>query len=559
MDLKAFTRSGRRLASVSATLWLLSSPAWAQVESRPLEQLDLWSAAGRDTGLPADLWRGTSGELASAVLAQIAEKPLSPAMSRLARRMLAAGAAAPEGGGADSALAAARARALLALGDPNAALTILDRTPRVEASEALSRVRAEAALTLGQEAKACETGARLQENRDGAWWLKLRALCHAFAGETAAGQVTLDLWRQQGGKDAAFDRLAGAILSGSAPGKAAAGDALEYAASRRLKLDPAPALASAPPAVLIAVARDSETPQDARRDAVARALRLGLISAENVRALYTPPSAAGAPAVTDGAAPSNPAAPDYATLAKDTTARAEAALSTAAALTGDAAVRQAAVLALLRRAKSPVEFQAMARLVQPRIAELVQAGVALEDPVLFAAASAAAGDPATAQAIRAGIEQNTAPDSGPLELALLDALITTAARAPSGPVLDRLVERGALGDAKPKAKAQAAALLTAATGAPLSPGARAQLATFDVPAAKATPARLTALAMAADGKRPGEAALLALSIAAQQPAGLGVADRAAIVRALTAAGVTVEAAAIALEGLVALQRPEPAK
>jgi len=559
MDLKAFTRSGRRLASVSAGLWLLAGPVSAQVESRPLEQLDLWSAAGRDTGMGADLWRGTSGEMAAAVLAQIADKPLSPAMGRLARRLLATGAAAPEAAGDDAALAAARARALLALGDPDAALTILDRTPRVEAVETLSRVRAEAALTLGQESKACETGNRLQENRNGAWWLKLRAWCHAAAGETAAAQVTLDLWRSQGGKDAAFDRLMSAVLSGSAPGKASAADALEYAASRKLGLDPTSALAAAPPAVLIAVARDSYAVESARREAAARALRLGLISGESARALYTPSTTTGAPAATDGAAPPNPAAPDYAALAKDRTAGAEAALSTAAALTGDPAVRQAATLALLRRAGSPAEFQALARLVQPRVAELVQAGVALEDPVLFAAASAAADDAATAQAIRGTIEQNAAPDSGPLELALLDAMIATAARKPSGPVLDRLVERGTLGDARPKARAQAAALLTAATGASLSAAARAQLATFDVPAAKATPARLTALDMAGDGKRSGEAALLALSIAAQQPAGLGVADRAAIVRALSAAGLDADAANVALEGLVALQRPEPAK
>ncbi|NEX92306.1 hypothetical protein G3573_05955, partial [Caulobacter sp. 17J65-9] len=97
------------------------------------------------------------------------------------------------------------------------------------------------------------------------------------------------------------------------------------------------------------------------------------------------------------------------------------------------------------------------------------------------------------------------------------------------------------------------ALLLAATGAPMTPGARAQFAAFDPPAGKASPARLAALSDAARAKLPGETALYALSIARQQPNALSLADRAAVVRALTDAGLKEDATRIALEGLVAAQ------
>ena len=71
---------------------------------------------------------------------------------------------------------------------------------------------------------------------------------------------------------------------------------------------------------------------------------------------------------------------------------------------------------------------------------------------------------------------------------------------------------------------------------------------------KASPARLMALARAGAEKRPGETLLLALSIAEQQGAALALADRAAIVSALAAAGLTDEARAIAFEGVIALER-----
>jgi hypothetical protein len=563
MTLSAFTRSARVAASLSATVAaivvaLAADPVCAQVKSESLGALDLWSTPGRATGLPADLWSGASPVLVRAILDQVGDRPVSPALMAMARRVLASGAAAPDGAGSDMALAGARARALLALGDPEAVAVILARTPRIEASETLSRAKAEVALLMGRDQEACDVGQALQENRDGLWWLKLRAYCSLVADQGGAAQVTVDLWRQSGGKDAAFERLMTVAATGvtgkSAP---ALDDALDLALSRRLGiLDAAePQLASASPAVIAALASDPKAPPGVRLEAAARALRLGVVPAEVVRELYAPPTPPPAlAAVTDGPAP-----PTIAELAKNPTALAEARLTAMALRSADPVEREAAAVALLGRARYAGEFIGLARLIAPALPEIVRSGAPLHDPVLFAMAAAVAGDTATADAVRGKIEQDKAPGPGipsigAHDLALLDALIAEGSGRRAGPVLDRLAERGGVGDPKLRAKAQGAALLLAAAGQPLSPEAKAELAAFDVPPAKASPTRLTLLSADGAHRLRGETALLALAIAEQQPTGPSLADRAAIVQALHEAGLEDEARAVAIESLLVLIR-----
>ena len=200
---QGFTRWAGLLASAAL---FVAGPALAQneVEAEALRGLDLWSAAGDSTGLDADLWDGASLGLAELVVPRLGTRPLPPALSRLARRLLATGARAPAGAGQDPTLAAARAQALIRLGDPRAAFDILSRTAGIEASEPLTRARAEAALWLGEDEAACAAAEALRAGRDDAWQLKLRAVCHLLAGQDARAQITYDLWRQRDETDAAF-------------------------------------------------------------------------------------------------------------------------------------------------------------------------------------------------------------------------------------------------------------------------------------------------------------------------------------------------------------------
>lgn len=167
-----------------------------------------------------------------------------------------------------------------------------------------------------------------------------------------------------------------------------------------------------------------------------------------------------------------------------------------------------------------------------------------------AIAAVAAGDLGSAQSLRAGLTTESVSAD---ELALLDGLIAAASGRMDGPALDRLIERGGVGDTKARGKMQNAAIILAALGAPMSPQTRGEFARFaGAEPGKATVARGLALDLAGEGRLQGETALLALWMSADfGAAGPPTGDRARIVRALRAAGLEEDARAFAVEGLLA--------
>lgn len=539
---------------VALTLAAAATGASAQVQSQALKPLDLWSAGGRDTGLPDTLWKDTSPDLARQVLGVLPDRPLSPAMATLARRVLATAAAAPDGAGSDAGLAALRIRALVSLGDLAAAEQVLSRTPSIEASEALSRMKADVALLNGRDQDACDAARNLQQGRDGQWWLKLRALCGYVDKQPAAAQVALDLWRQGGGKAPAFERLLSAAINGLDPGKPSVDDPMVYALSRRLGLDLAPLASTAPMPIAAAMARDPNTPPAARLEAMSRALRLEAFPVQTVREAYL--AAEGVTTAPAGTAPPgwNAATRPLPTLAQasaDPGATGEAALFAIAMTSHDMGEREAAISALLGRSKTNIDYLALSRLASPAIARLAEDQPALRDPILFASASAMAWDVKTAQAIRSNIRLDSGAGATALDLALLDALIACRSSKGEGLALDQLVDRGGAGDPKARGRAQAAALLMAETGARMSPRSMAQFSAFELAPGKTSPARLAALDAAATDRRMGETALLALAVAEPAAQGLSTADRAAIAAALLRAGFKREASEVVAQGLIA--------
>lgn len=229
-----------------------AAPAFAQVEVAPLTALDLFSNGSRETGLGDDVWKGASADIARQVIPQIGTKPLSPAARALAVRLLSTGAAGPDGAGDDPDLVAARARALLALGEPKAAAASVARVGDMSGSPALSEVVAEVSLITGDDARACKVGDGLATGRDGLYWLRLRAYCQALAGQGEAAQLTLTLANEKG-RDPVFSRLLNAVVAGAGdPGAGSFRNGLEVALSRKLGLAYA-ASDSVPPAIRAAL------------------------------------------------------------------------------------------------------------------------------------------------------------------------------------------------------------------------------------------------------------------------------------------------------------------
>jgi hypothetical protein len=512
---------------------LLCDASYAQVQVQQLAAPDLFSIGTGSSDLPADLWQGSSAALVRTMLPRLAEKPLSPAAAALARHLLSAAGNAPEGVGDDPQVAGQRAEVLLRLGDAAGVAAIADHTPQLAQKPELARAAAEAALILGQEDKACALGDALVTGREGVFWLRLRAFCQVRAGQAAPAQLTLDLAQQQA-RSPDYDRLMAALLSAATGAMPALDDALDFAISKRVSTDWAPALASAPAAIAVAVARDASAPASARLEAAARAARLGLPTPE-AYAVVSPPPADLASADQPGAA-------------------GEAALIALASATNDLTLKESAVLALLKRARDAAEFQALARLSAPAIDQVMAAHPVLRDPVQFAVAAAAAGDIASAKAARAEVGQGGSAAPNPVDLALLDGLIAAAASPPDPAALDALDAVAAHAEGAARNRTAATLALLGGLGAPLSPQARFDVAGSDLGQSALASGRALALEQAADAGRIGDVALYVLAQAADAgPAGPSPGDRALLVRALARAHLDADARAYAVEGLVALQ------
>lgn len=165
-------------------------------------------------------------------------------------------------------------------------------------------------------------------------------------------------------------------------------------------------------------------------------------------------------------------------------------------------------------------------------------------PSLAVAAATGGADPATPRFDTTAIDAQI----GGLAQAVVAGL------PPEGGVSALIAAASDATDPKTRPRLQAAAVLLAALANDLPGQDRARLAAMPVPEGKAPAGRSLALEAAADTRRVGEAALLALWTAAEAgAAGPAVGDRARIVRTLIRVGLADEARLFVLEGLAGLK------
>ena len=251
-----------------------TTPPPVPVQAAPLSAPDLFAAdAGKPTGLPGDLWKGASLDLARTVMPMAVTRPMTPAAQAFALRVMSTASSAPEGGGSDTDLAAARVYVVLSLGDPVGARTMLEHTPGVRQSAALSQVAAEADLVLGRDDEACSLGDNLAAGKDSAYFRRLRVFCLLKAGDKPGAQLAYDLTSEQA-KDDVYKRLMGAAVSGQTTGvQASLRNGLEYALSRQMGLDPTPAMDKAWAPVATMLALDAREPAPLQAAAAAMIAR----------------------------------------------------------------------------------------------------------------------------------------------------------------------------------------------------------------------------------------------------------------------------------------------
>lgn len=152
------------------------------------------------------------------------------------------------------------------------------------------------------------------------------------------------------------------------------------------------------------------------------------------------------------------------------------------------------------------------------------------------------------------------PPTPSYDLAFIDGQIgglgqsVVSGLPPEGGVSALIAAAADAADPKTRPRLQAAAVLLAALSNDLPGPDRARISTLAVSEGKAPAGRNLALEAAADSRRVGEAALLALWTCAEAgPAGPAAGDRARIVRTLIRAGLADDARLFVLEGLAGLK------
>lgn len=487
--------------------------------------------------LPQTMWQGTPRALVAAALPRLAPTG-SPVLQDLSRRLLLSNAVAPQGADAPDApsLATLRVGRLMALGDADGALALIDALPTTMSSEDLDRDRVELRFAKDDTEGACRDVQTGIGRHQGVWWDRALIACQALAGDQAKASLGLGLLReQQAPPDPAFDTLVTAL--GGHPAKL---DKLPDAHSMLIKLLaaaklplPADAVASADLLSLRAWAANEAVPPLQRLAAAERAAALGALRPQALADLYGKvefkPEELGA-AIKQGKAPIAPR---------------ERALLYRVARTDPAASVRAAVLArLLADAKKRGEFITMARVVAPILHELTPSDELASFAPDAVRAIYAAGRAEAAQAWLAHVDGAAVPG-----MRLLTRLATGVA-APGG---DAALQDAVVAVSKRDA-AQGALMLSLLPelGIAVTPGDWAPLIGAPHGAAMPDFAVWTRQQEATTGKRVGETVLMTLLLARAGDHLSGepiVLSRA--VAGLKAVGLESEARAVALEAALA--------
>ena len=487
--------------------------------------------------LPQTMWQGTPRALVVAALPRLA--PIgSPTLQDLSRRLLLSNAAAPQGADAPDApnLATLRVGRLVALGDADDALALIDALPATMGSEEIDRDRVELRFAKDDTDGACRDVQTGIGRHQGVWWDRALIACQALAGDQAKASLGLSLLReQQAPPDPTFDTLITVI--GGHPAKL---DKLPDAHPMVIKLLVAAKLPLPPDAVASAdllslrewVANGAVPPLQ-RLAAAERAAELGALPPAALGELYGKiefkPEEIGA-AIKQGKAPTVP--------------RDRALLYQVARTDPAASVRAAALESLLADAKKRGDFITMARVVAPILGELTPSDELRSFAPDAVRALYAAGRAEAAQSWVAHVDGTAAPAM------LLLTRLATGATAPGG---DAALQDAIVSVSKHDA-AQGALLLSVLPeiGITITPGDWAPLIGAPHGAAMPDFAVWTRQQEAANGKRTGETVLLTLLLARAGDHLSGepiVLSRA--IGGLKAVGLDGEARALALEAALA--------
>lgn len=286
--------ASKRLAAGLCLATIAAAPGLAQTAPpQPVEETtlarDAFSSGVLSRGegaLPSDLWRGANAGRLNALLALAPARLAGPAMGEVLRRVLLSPGDAPDGAGPS--LGGRKLLALARAGFIDEARTIASLSSAPRNDPWVGQALAVADLLSGDLNAACGRNAALASGRDADFWMKLRLLCYAAAGERDAADLTLTLLREKGALAGADEILLTAAATGVSPKTPAAPrTAMHLAAVRQIGLPLAPGLlAEAQAGVLKAVARDARFDAATRIAAANGAAAMGVATRGELAAFY---------------------------------------------------------------------------------------------------------------------------------------------------------------------------------------------------------------------------------------------------------------------------------
>ncbi len=491
-----------------------------------------------DGGLAPDLWQGSRRLVIEDGLSVLVPPPPSPAAASLFRRLLVSRGDLPQGGTTGRSILAMRLENLYAAGFAQETKALAGLVPSGELNAQMAAAAARASLALGEPDAACQQLTRLPADGEpddpyAAFALELGALCQARSGMQVAALLSVDLAREQGASDATFISLATQAAGG--PSLNIPSDeiftSLHYALAQEAGRElPDNVVDRAEPALYPALARNDSLGWPDRLAAAERAVARGLINARDLAEFYRR-------AIVEGANNANPRVSAFGVAldAPDATARVEA---IASAFAETPAAQWPAILPA---------YSGALRAVNPAMAHA-------DNAVFMTEALSLIGDPMRADAW-IGIAITAAPE----QTARLEALARIATPSTSSYALPWNPEqtlratdvRLASEDTQALWLTAAEIRTVAALGLPVPQSIWAQFDDLEMPGRRIPDNTLRWLRTAADGQRTGEAALATfVALDNDLPSELTPASLAAIVEALAASGLEADARQLAVEALV---------
>ena len=274
-------------AIVVATAAFFSAPAMAQIESDSMGDLNAWGQRylpSDEKEFPSNLWRSSDDDTLLTLLQSVSPADLNPSERRLLRRVILSPATRPRGAQAE-ALLAERARLMLALGEARAAAALFPQLEQDTQGLDAETLAVDLDMASGQEASAC--GALSGAANDGAYWLKLRAVCAVLQDNFSGAQLAIEVAAAQGVNDPwMVEAIFAAAGDMPNPPNARFDSGLNIALSSKAALDTSRiTLATDRPDLAAATARHARVPIDVRARNAEIASEAGLIDAEDRRAI----------------------------------------------------------------------------------------------------------------------------------------------------------------------------------------------------------------------------------------------------------------------------------